>query len=206
MADYATAQEVSDHLIDADLMDGDVYQGLLEALVTRASRLIDNWFGWPENFYVSGAAAARYFDGNGEQEFWPGHMAAAPTEVAVAEVGDITNYTVWTATDYIVYPLNAAAEGRPFRSLMIDLINGTKTIWYKYPKSVKITAQWGWSIAAPEPITEACIVQTARWFRRGQQQFQDAGAVTELMQMRYLKKLDPEVELLLTKMPGGITI
>ena len=137
---------------------------------------------------------------------WPGNMADVPTEVAVAEAGDITDYTVWDVTDYMVLPYNSAEDGHPYKSLIIDQLNGSKWIWYSFPKAIKITCKWGWSENVPHVIAEACIVQTARWFKRGQQAFQDAGAVTELMQMRYLKKIDPEVELLLSRMPGGITI
>lgn len=207
--DYVSAQDVVDHLMDSEnLMDGDSgrYQPILESLVTRASELMDRWFGYPLGSFMATAEVARYFNGNGELELWPGNMADVPSEVAVAEAGDITDYTVWTATDYLVRPYNAAAEGLPYKSLFIDQLNGSKWVWYNFPRGIKITAKWGWSEDVPHVIAEACIVQAARWFKRGQQAFQDAGAVTELMQMRYLKKIDPEVELLLSRMPGGITI
>jgi hypothetical protein len=190
------------------MMDGDdaKYQPLLEALVPRVSELVDRWFGYPLGSFKADSATAKYFDGNGELEIWPGNMAAAPATVEVAEAGDITDYTLWDSTDYMLRPYNALAEGLPYRSLFIDQLNGSKWIWYKFPQAVKITAKWGWSEEVPHVIAEACIVQCARWFKRGQQAFQDAGAVTELMQMRYLKKIDPEVEMLLSRMPGGITI
>lgn len=205
--DYCTSEEVADHLIEDGLIDADKYEALLADLITRASRLIDAWFGKAEGYWHADATPVeRFYDGNGAIEFFPDHMAAAPTEVAVAEAGDLTDYTVWATTDYILYPLNAIAEGRPYRSILIDKLNGTKTLWYRYPSSVKITSRWGWGIELPAPIAEACIVQTVRWFKRGQQAFQDAGAVTDLTQLRYLKKIDPEVELIMKKMPGGITI
>lgn len=207
---YIDADDVSIHLCEPDLLDaeGDAkYEPLLDVLCDRVSRLVDNWFGYSGgSFKAATEPVARYFDGNGEAELWPGHMAAAPTEVAVAEAGILASLTVWAATDYILKPYNAEAEDFPYRSLMIDRINGTKFIWYNLPKAVKITCRWGWSITPPDPIIEACVIQCARWFKRGQQAFQDAGAVTELMQMRYLKKLDPDVQILLKMMPGGITI
>lgn len=208
---YIVAQDIADHLIDEDLLDteGEVigkYEGLLDVLCPRVSRLIDNWFGYPHGAFKATEAVAKYFDGSGELELWPGHMAAAPTEVAVAEAGILASLTVWAATDYLMRPRNALAEGFPYRSLLIDRISGTKSIWSRFPDAVKITCKWGWSEAVPDTIMEACIIQAARWFKRGQQAFQDAGAVTELMQMRYLKKLDPDVEILLKMMPGGVTI
>jgi len=207
--DYVEAQDVATHLIDdGELMDGDSgkYQPLLEALVSRASELVDYWFGYPTGHFKAASATIKYFDGNGGLELWPGHMADVPSEVAVAEAGDLSTYTIWSADDYLVKPYNAAAEGYPYRSLLIDTINGSKSRWYKYHRSVKITAKWGWSETPPNVIQEAVIVQCARWFMRGKQAFQDAGAVTELMRMRYLQKIDPEIELLLSRMPGGVTI
>ena len=43
----------------------------------------------------------------------------------------------------------------------------------------------------------ATIIQASRWFKRGQQAFQDTGAVVELGQLRYTQKLDPDVAALL---------
>jgi hypothetical protein len=48
----------------------------------------------------------------------------------------------------------------------------------------------------------ATIVQAARWFKRGQQAFADAGASAELGQLMYVKRLDPDVEAIL--MAGGL--
>lgn len=208
MTDYITAQDIATHMLEPGLMDGDSgkSQPILEQLVTRVSRLIDNWFGYPENTFAVDTASDKYFDGSGTQELVVPFMAAIPTAVEVAEAGLLTSLTAWAATDYILYPYNALEEGYPYRALHIDSIGGTKSIWYKYPRAVKITTKWGWSLIPPPPIEEAAIIQAVRWFKRGQQAFQDAGAVTELMSLRYLKKLDPDVELILKKMPGGITI
>lgn len=204
---YCTMEEVANHLLEDGLIDAGDYERIVEDLIGRASRLIDAWFGKFEGYWMAETTPiVRLYDGNGAIEFFPDHMAVAPTVVEVAESGDLTDFTVWAATDYILYPLNASAEVRPFRSLLIDRLFGTKFQWYRYPSSVRITAQWGWGVATPLPIAEACIVQVARWFKRGQQAFQDAGAVTDLTQLRYLKKIDPEVALILNKMPGGITI
>ncbi len=208
MTDYVEAQDVATHLMEPGLMDGDQgkNQPILEQLVTRASRLIDNWFGYPENTFAVDTATDKYFDGSGTSELYVPFLAEAPTAVAVAEAGVLTSLTDWASTDYILWPYNALDEGYPYRALYIDLLSGTKSVWYKYRKAVKITAKWGWSLIVPAPIEEAVVIQAARWFKRGQQAFQDAGAVTDLMSLRYLKKLDPDVELILQKMPGGITI
>src|SRR3990172_573776 len=115
-ADYAVAQQVADHLLEATLIDGGPKEAILQTLATRASRLVDAWFGKPEGYWkAEDTASIRYYNGSGCDELWPDEMAAAPTEVAVSEDGILTTYTVWASTDYILYPLNALAEGRPYR-------------------------------------------------------------------------------------------
>ena len=80
----------------------------------------------------------------------------------------------------------------------MDTINGTKEMWYDYPKAVKVIGKFGFSAAAPSEIVQATIIQVMRWFKRGQQAYQDTGAIVELAQLRYVRKLDPDVETLLS--------
>jgi hypothetical protein len=180
------------------------YDALLDTQASRASRLIDRVVKkWPGYFAVS-ADETRYFDGSGEREQWVDELAAAPTSVLVAESGVVDGaggtggtYTAWAASDYFPWPYNAIRLGQPFRRLDIDQLNGTKSIWTRYPKSVKVIGKFGYATTAgtPEEITQASIVQVVRWLQRGRQGFQDAGAIKELGQLQYVQKLDPDIEL-----------
>jgi hypothetical protein len=38
------------------------------------------------------------------------------------------------------------------------------------------------------------VIQVVRWFKRSQQAFQDVGAIVELGQLRYVQRLDPDVQ------------
>jgi len=50
----------------------------------------------------------------------------------------------------------------------------------------------------PDPVVkQATIAQALRWFKRGQQSFQDTGGIAELGTLTYTKKLDPEIESML---------
>lgn len=50
----------------------------------------------------------------------------------------------------------------------------------------------------PDPVaSEAALTQAARWFKRSQQAFADTGAIMELGQLTYAKKLDPGIEAIL---------
>lgn len=194
--DYATYQQIADAMPDVS-MDELGYQAILSIMATRASRLIDGLFKRePGAFYVN-ADTTRYITGSGDHRLWIGELAAAPTSVAVAETGT-TTYTAWAATDYMCWPYNALLEGAPYLRLDIDSINGSKSAWYAYPKAVKIVGKFGFAAVIPDEINQACIIQAMRWFKRGQQAYQDTGAIAELGQLKYVQKLDPDIQTILS--------
>ncbi len=49
----------------------------------------------------------------------------------------------------------------------------------------------------PELVTQATIIQAVRWFKRGQQGYQDAAMLGDMGGLRYAQKLDPDVEAML---------
>jgi hypothetical protein len=193
--DYCIAEDIKDNM--PDVTWGSTYDLILDQLITKASRLIDGLLKRePGAFYVS-ADTTRYFDGSGCDQQWIGELAAAPTTVYVAETGT-TTYTTWAATDYICWPYNALLEGLPYQRLDIDEMNGTQSVWYRYRKSVKVVGKFGFAATTPPEIAQAATIQTVRWFKRGQQAFQDAGAIVELGQLRYTQQLDPDVKTILS--------
>ena len=194
MTDYVTADEVRAQMPDVEWTEA--YHPILTALITRASRLIDRATGREDGAYDSDTATVRYFDGSGQREMWVGEMAEAPTAVAVDEGGSGT-YTTWASTDYFTWPYNAADEGKPYVRLDVDQLNGDKSHWYRFPRSVKVTAKWGYSTAAPDDVKQAVIIQVIRWFKRAQQAYQDVGAIAELGQLRFVRQLDPDVEFII---------
>lgn len=209
--DYCTNTEIKAAMPDGNW--GSAYDTFLTALATRASRALDVYAKRkPGAFYVS-ADVTRHFDGNGGVELWIDELAAAPTSVAVAETGIIDSsagsggsYTTWAATDYLLYPYNALDEGKPYSRLDVDVMNGSKAMWYPFKKSVKVVGKFGYAAAIPDFIKQAAIIQAARWFKRGQQGFVDTGAVVELGQMTYTQALDPDVAELAAKHLKRVTI
>ena len=191
MTDYISVEEVMAEMPDTDWSGK--YRDVLAGLVTRASRAIDRLTGREPGAYQVATATVRYFDGSGGVCLWVDEMAAVPTAVAVSEDGSVTTYTDWAATDYTVWPYNAAAKGLPYLRLDVDQLNGSHALFYRFPKSVKVTARWGYSTAVPGDVQQAALVQTVRWFKRAQQAFQDAGAIFDLGQLRYVKQVDPDV-------------
>ncbi len=194
MTAYIAAEDVMAEMPDVDWSGK--YREQLTALTVRASRLIDRITGREEGAYQVSAATVRYFDGSGCGFQWVDEMAEAPTAVAVSDDGSVTTYTSWASTDYMPWPYNAAAQGRPYTRLDVDQLNGNHALFYAFPRSVKVTAKWGYSTEVPEDVQQAVIVQTVRWFKRAQQAFQDAGAIFDLGQLRYVKQVDPDVQVM----------
>ena len=87
MADYCTYAEIKAVMPDSPLvqMGATEHENAFDALITRASRLIDKEVGrWPNYFYPTTDAQTRYFDGSGEKEQWIDECLTLTT-LAVAE-------------------------------------------------------------------------------------------------------------------------
>lgn len=193
--DYAFVEDVKNALPDVTF-DTD-HELILQRLVTASSRQIDAYLKrQPGAFYVT-ADETRYYTGSGCTEQWIDELAAAPTSVSVAETGS-TTYTLWAATDYILWPYNALLEGVPYLRMDLDTFNGTQSLWYSYAKSIKVVGKFGFSVVTPPEILEATVIQAMRLFKRGQQAFADVGAIMDLGQLRYVKAIDPDVAMILS--------
>lgn len=198
--DYTTISEVKTELIDTNWTTA--YDTLLTTVITDASRAIDTFTGREPGAYSVSSDTTRYFDGSGCSEQWIGELAALPTTISVAETGVVDNaagtggtYTVYTTSDYFPWPDNALTERRPILRLDLDLLNGSKYVWYKFRRSVKIVGKFGYTTTAnlPPEIKRATKIQAIRWFKRDQQAYQDVGAIVELGQLRYVQALDPDI-------------
>lgn len=198
--DYTTVTEIKAEMPDTSWSTA--YDTLLTTIITDASRAIDLFTGRVPGAYSINVDTTRYFNGTGNRELWIDELADVPSTVAVAETGVIDNvsgtggtYTTYAATDYYLWPYNAVAERRPFLKLELDQFNGSKFSWYAFRRGIKITGKFGYSTTTslPPEIKRATKIQAIRWFKRGQQAYQDVGAIVELGQMRYVQSLDPDI-------------
>jgi len=216
---YCTASEIKEMMPDGNW--GTTYDSILSLLASRASRVVDKWTGRKPGAYYVDADSTYYFDGPMKQvsqignsyegyysnrlgglrtpssQLWIGEIATSPTSVAMALTGDINNYTSLSVADYFCWPYNAPSEGIPYMRLDLNMMYGAYKLWYSFPKGIRVVGKFGFSAAVPDDIKQACIIQASRWFKRGQQGFQDTGAVNDMGQLRYVKQLDPDVELML---------
>lgn len=196
-ADYCSVDDIKEVLAEG-AVDAS-YDALLGVLVTRASRAIDRFTGREPGAYQVESSTTRSFDGprRCSAELRIGELATSPTSVQMTITTPLGSYTALAASDWYLWPYNAAAEGKPFEKIILDPYNGDYATWMPWPKAVKVSGKFGYSTEPPGEIVQAVITQTMKWFKRGQQAFADTGAVVDLGQLTYTKKLDPEVSLII---------
>lgn len=173
---------------------GAAYDSIFETLSLRASRLIDHETGRIAGAYQAiDQTEARYFDGSGTPSQWIDECTNIPTKIEVATDG--INYTTWnTPPVYLTgWPYNAVGLGIPFQRLDLDVFRSSEVVWYSYPRSVRLTGVWGYSAKTPDLVVQAAVMQSIRWFKRGQSGFADTAANPNLTTLSYTSKLDPEV-------------
>lgn len=198
MADYCSSSDIYAQTPESGISSSD-YADALSAFITAASRAIDREVGrWDNYFYPSTSDETRYFDGNGESELWVDEFISL-TSLAVSDEGGLasTDYAIWSSSDYLLAPYNAAAIGQPYKKLIVDTLNGAELDFPRYRKCVKMIGVFGYSATPPAMVKQACIIQTLRWHMRAKQMYQDIGAGAQFAQFTVTGNLDPDIARLL---------
>lgn len=199
MADYTNIQAVKADMPDSELFSSTAYDydGVIQGMITAASRLIDREVGgWANYFYPSTADETRYYDGNGEEEIYVDPIVSL-TSVYVSEGGGraSSDYTAWTQdTDFYIMPYNYSALDVPIQALVIDNDSGSKGTWGTVRKGIKITGVFGYSSYPPADIQQAAKITAMRWFMRAKQSWQDTSVNAAMGEMLYTQSLDPDVK------------
>jgi hypothetical protein len=164
----------------------------LSSIITAVSRWID---GECKRFFYT-YTGTRYYTPK-RSTYLDVDDFVSLTSVTTDIEGDGVYETTWAATDYLVTPFNARDESpaQPY--------NGLQRAWYgafvfpiTVPRSVAITASWGYDSIVPIVIQEATILQTARIFRRSDAPFGVTGSA-DMGQSIILPRLDPDVRMML---------
>lgn len=190
---YVTATEIKAAMPDA--ISGSDYDTILGTLATRASAMIDAITGRDTDAYdASDSATARIYDSRGEDHIYIDECVDI-TKLEVKDSPTDDTYVTWAATDYIKAagaPSWPEYNKTPY-TLLIIAINGDYGTFTEGQQTVQVTAKWGYSADPPAIVEQATIIQSIRWFKRGQQAYQDVGAIEELGQLSYVTKLDPDI-------------
>lgn len=180
---YATLSQVKAALRITDNVD----DSLLEMAVESASRLIDGYAG--RIFYNAGTATHYYA---AQDSFYTAiDDAVSITTLETSSRMDGQFDVTWNAIDFQLNPLNGYVDGMfiPYNSI-------SAVGKYLFPTSgdeagVRVTGVWGFA-NVPTVITQACIIQASRIYKRldsplGVAGFGDLGAI------RVSSRLDPDV-------------
>lgn len=177
------------------------YADIIRGMAEEASCLVDEYKGVERGAYAvdtSGSTEVRYYFGSGSR-FQKIEPFVSVSTVEVEETNG--TYTEWTQdTDYYLWPYNYAQTQEPVRRLEIPRgKTSTKSVWTRGARRVKVTGYPGITSSSntPETVKRAVKIQVQRWYHRAMQGWQDAGGIPDLGQVRYIKKLDPEVEQIL---------
>ena len=185
---YCTLSDLKTSLAIEDIQDDTA----LEAAILTASRMVDDYTG--RFFYKDGTTVApvtRYYTPN---DWW---ICNTDDFISLNEIATDENFnqsytTVWSATDYMIEPINNPRRGWPFTRI---LAIGSYLFPRLYPQTVRIKAVWGWT-SIPNEIQMATKLQASRLFIRRQSPFGIAGT-PDLGTVRLSSRLDPDVEALI---------
>ena len=214
MADYCTLDELK----EAITVETSGHDSPLLGAITAASRAIDSYCNRPDGFVALATATARRFSGSGGAVQWVDECVEV-TDVEVKDSATDTAYTAWAASDWLAAsgnPENPDFHRTPYRMLIVDPtgdydhFTGGRFAWragfrpdpnsvrQRGTPTVRVTAKWGYAVSVPAQVKEACIIQTARWYKRGQSAWADTVANPDVGQLMYRKELDPDVKFILS--------
>ena len=161
MSNYTTGSAVKAAARITDSVD----DALINAAIESASRLIDGYCG---RSFFAGGTATRFFVASDDFVVQIDDMAGTAGLVIATDLeADGSFNTTWDLTDYQLEPLNQIADG--LTSWPYTRIRAIGD--YLWPISggealVRVTSnQWGWP-SIPDPIEQACVIQSLRIFKR----------------------------------------
>jgi hypothetical protein len=183
---YASLSQIKAAARITDAVD----DSLLEMDVESASSMIDA--ECDRNFYSSGTAT---------RDFTPNDLYTVDTDdltsivsVKLDDTGDLTFPITIAVTDYQTEPLNQRVSGNPYPIYRLRMIGDYLLPIWGRQATVRIQGVYGFT-PLPIQVTQACIIQASRIFKRldsplGVAGFGDMGAIR-------VGKVDPDVAMLI---------
>jgi hypothetical protein len=175
---YATAEELK-----ARFGIGDNFEDtLVESALDSASRAIDQHcqriFYTTASTTATFAATDRYRLKLADTDVWVGDIVTA-TSLKTDASGDGTFETTWAATDYQLWPVNAASgpEARPYSEVRAIAARLFPVPYSRSQRAdrVQIVGTFGWPTAPPSAVKEACLMLASELFKLKDAPFGIAG-------------------------------
>ena len=187
---YCTLAQIKARLEIDDFKD----DSILESVVQGVSRSIDAMTG--RRFFSTTADETRYYTADFSDVLYTDDLLSITT-LKTDDDGDRTFENTWTTDDYDLLPDNAAVDGKPYTRIELAPYGD-----YTFPagtrKGVQIVGRFGYNAtdSHPDVVREACLIQSARIFKRKDAPFGVVGS-PEMGQLQPLARIDPDVELML---------
>jgi hypothetical protein len=132
----------------------------IDIAVNTASRAIDAY----KDTRFTPASGTRWYDGGGETVLLV-HDLVSVSSLQIDRDDDGDYDETWVAdTDYVLGPVNAAADGRPYYQL-IHLDRSAYEPFPTGPKAVQVAASFGWA-EPPWMVKQAAVLLANRFLAR----------------------------------------
>jgi hypothetical protein len=137
--------------------DADIEGALLSASRTLEEMCDTRW-------YTTALDEIRYYTPEQPHRLWTDEIVEL-TELATDDSGGTSYASVWTEnTDFVLAPLNATVDGRPFTNIQTTA-RTSRYFRSCYPRSVRLTGKFGWA-QTPQGIKDATALLATRFLRR----------------------------------------
>jgi hypothetical protein len=170
---------------------------ILELALGAASRWIDEHKG--TRFYA--VAETRHYTADYPDLLYPDDVLSV-TELKTDSNGDGSYDRTWAVNEYVLGPVNAPADGRPYREIRPFRYHKA---FPSHRNAVKVTGSFGYSATPPRAIKQACLLIAQRLYKRREAIFgvgSLAGGIGGLVVVQEQIKLDGDVAMLLDSVPG----
>lgn len=189
---YFTAADLKAYWPVNEIVTSTVWDAMMATLGTNVSRALDvlTW-RQPGEFAVSDVTTRTFDPPNQlstdfQTTLFIGELADVPTLVSI-------NGLAVPSSDYWLKPYNAAAEGRPYTSILLNP-DGTTQSWGVKLHSVTVTGKFGYSMTLPPDVFEAAMLYAIKFIRKAQQNYLETGTVLDSSQVMGGMKVDTDLQ------------
>jgi hypothetical protein len=198
---YATLAEAKASLGITDSADDTALQSCLDA----ADQLINNYVDTKVGFGQT-ASQTRYYTAT-RFDFVLTDPIVSVSQLATDVNGDGAYSQVWSGSDYILAPRNAALDSRPYTEIDTSPFSNAD---YNFPVGyleVKVTGIFGWP-SVPAAVKQAALIQCGAIFASRTAPFGAVGSESLGGVIRMSAALHPEARALLEayRLRGGLAI
>lgn len=197
---YIALADVKAYMPNNDVSTTTQWDALVTTLCTNLSRAFDTLTFRKPGAYAMTTSASRYFDGVPQtagdfaNSIFIDELAAAPTSVSISKTGSQTGFVAMATTDYLLWPYNAADDGKPYLRIDLNLVDGQTKAWPSQPRSVQVTGPFGYSATVPADVQEALLLYAVRMLRKAQQNYLQVGQILDSGQIMVGMQRDTDLE------------